>query len=110
METKSLNQFIRTAEKLGVHVNSFDSYIEIQYYTKHGGEEIIEVDKNENLAQYLADYDESYDPSEETYIWLDETGHGKNGAPHDMRDILADKEEWEGKIEELAMVAAKCKL
>ena len=30
---------------------------------------------------------ENYDPSYETYLWLDNEGHGKNGAPYDMGDV-----------------------
>lgn len=33
-----------------------------------------------------------YDCSSETYIWLDNTGHGKNGAPYDMKDVYEDME------------------
>lgn len=33
---------------------------------------------------------ENFDVSYETYLWLDNTGHGKNGAPYDMEDVLED--------------------
>lgn len=42
----------------------------------------IETLKND-LADYINDFDVSY----ETYLWLDECGHGKNGAPYDMKDV-----------------------
>lgn len=35
---------------------------------------------------------DAFDVSEETYIWLDETGHGTNGAPYELKDVLADME------------------
>lgn len=35
---------------------------------------------------------DDFDPSYEAYLWLDDTGHGKNGAPHDMRDVYNDME------------------
>ena len=35
------------------------------------------------------------------YLWLDETGHGRNGAPYDMIDIYNDMLECESIIEEL---------
>ena len=28
----------------------------------------------------------------ETYLWLDSDGHGKNGAPYDMKDLYEDME------------------
>lgn len=55
--------------------------------------------KNVNAAiyEYLEDFDVCY----ETYIWLDETGHGKNGAPHDMKDVYEDTESCEKMIHDL---------
>lgn len=41
-----------------------------------------------SLNQRIADYD----VSEEAYVWLDESGHGKNGAPYDMKDLYEDIE------------------
>ena len=33
-----------------------------------------------------------FDADSETYLWLDNDGHGKNGAPYRMRDVLEDME------------------
>ena len=44
---------------------------------------------------------ENYDVSEETYLWLDNTGHGKKGAPYHMRDVLEDMEACEQMILDL---------
>lgn len=55
----------------------------------------------ENVADAIADYWEGFDVSYETYIWLDETGHGKNGAPHDMKDVYEDTESCEKMIHDL---------
>lgn len=38
----------------------------------------------DNIAHYLA----AYDVSEETYLRLDEHGHGKKGYPYDMEEVL----------------------
>lgn len=38
----------------------------------------------DNLAHYLV----AYDVSEETYLRLDEQGHGKKGYPYDMEEVL----------------------
>ena len=35
-------------------------------------------------------YWEGFDVCYETYILLDETGHGRNGAPYDMKDLYED--------------------
>lgn len=42
-----------------------------------------------------------FDCSEKTYIWLDSTGHGTNGAPYDMKDVYEDMEACEQMILDL---------
>lgn len=59
------------------------------------GEDIAEFAKN--VLKYYEDFDVSY----EAYLWLDETGHGRNGAPYDMKDVYEDMEECEEFISEL---------
>lgn len=49
----------------------------------------------------LSDYYEGYDPEAETMLWLDNDGHGKNGAPFHMRDVLSDMEDCEKMIGQL---------
>ena len=51
----------------------------------------------ENIDNYLMDFDPSY----EAYLWLDNTGHGINGAPYDMKDVYEDMVECESFIREL---------
>jgi len=50
------------------------------------------ADDLENLIGNLSFIHRNFDCSEEAYIWLDDTGHGKNGAPHDMKDLYEDME------------------
>ena len=54
-----------------------------------------------NVADAITDYWEGFDVSYETYIWLDENGHGKNGAPYDMSDVYKDTESCEKMIGDL---------
>ena len=42
----------------------------------------------DNIYEAYVDFDVSY----ETYLWLDNTGHGTNGAPYHMKDVLEDME------------------
>lgn len=51
----------------------------------------------EELNSLIDDYDISY----ETYLWLDDTGHGKGGAPYDMLDCYKDSEEALEQLESL---------
>ena len=55
----------------------------------------------ENVADAIYTYLEGFDVCYETYIWLDETGHGKNGAPYDMKDVYEDTESCEKMIHDL---------
>ena len=51
----------------------------------------------ENIDKYYEDFDVDY----ETYIWLDQWGHGKNGAPYSLRAVLEDTEAIDKMIEKL---------
>ena len=54
-----------------------------------------------NVADAIYTYFENFDVSYETYIWLDENGHGKNGASYDMSDVYKDTESCEKMIGDL---------
>ena len=54
-----------------------------------------------NVADAIYEYWEGFDVSYETYIWLDETGHGMNGAPNDMMDAYKDMKACEDMIHDL---------
>lgn len=44
------------------------------------------------FTEALDKYVECFDVDAETYIWLGADGHGRNGAPYHIKDILQDKE------------------
>lgn len=46
-------------------------------------------------------YYNSDDPYEEAALWIDPDGHGKNGAPDDLKDLIADMEECKGNVKGL---------
>lgn len=61
----------------------------------------ISVDTEDDPNLFLHNLDQTYlnfDVSEETYYWLDSSGHGKNGAPYDMKDLYEDMEACEAMI------------
>ena len=44
-----------------------------------------------NFAKYnIHEYYENFDVDEEAYIWIGSDGHGKNGAPYHIADIVKD--------------------
>ena len=58
-------------------------------------------DDPENFLQELEKYYEAYDPDYEAYLWIGTDGHGKNGAPYRIKDIVSDMEQAEAMIEKL---------
>ena len=76
-----------------------------QKYSPAGQDFFFEVDIEENNIQYLLeniyDFYKNYDCSEEAYLWLDNTGHGKNGAPYDMKDVYEDMQACEKAVLDL---------
>lgn len=55
----------------------------------------------ENVADAIYQYWYDFDVCYETYLWLEGTGHGKNGAPYDMKDIYEDMQSCEDMIHDL---------
>ena len=55
----------------------------------------------ENVADAIYQYWDDFDVCYETYLWLGDTGHGKNGAPYDMKDLYEDMQACEDMIHNL---------
>lgn len=53
------------------------------------------------LIEEINDYYEGYDPDEETMLWVGPDGHGKNGAPYRLTDIVKDMEQCEQMVKNL---------
>ena len=87
-----------------------DIIFSFEKYSPAGRDFVFEVcvpnDEDEyviydSVADAIYTYFEGFDVSYETYIWLDENGHGKNGAPYDMSDVYKDTESCEKMIDDL---------
>lgn len=61
----------------------------------------VEGEDIKDLAGSIYKYYEDYDVSHEAYLWLDEWGHGRNGAPYDMKDVYEDMEACQDMVWEL---------
>lgn len=61
----------------------------------------MQDDDLDSLIGNIKEYYDNFDVDEEAYLWLDETGHGKNGAPYRMKDVVEDMEEAEKMIDRL---------
>lgn len=55
----------------------------------------------DTLIQSISDYYEWYDPDEEASLWIGDDGHGKNGAPYSITDIVKDMEQCEEMVRDL---------
>ena len=82
-----------------------DGFVMFSKFSPAGQDFFIEMEMPDNLGDLydeIMEQYENYDPSEEAYLWLDNTGHGNNGAPHEMGDVYKDMVACENYIHELA--------
>lgn len=85
--------------------------ISLEIWTPAGRDVCLEFEfkhktTKEQISKTFQEYYESYDVSYETYIWLDNEGHGKNGAPYEMEKVLIDTQWVENELAELAYIFA----
>ena len=100
---KSIEKLLDRIRENGWSVTVSGDYINIGKYSLAGQDFSFDIDvtdfeeEDDITAADLfveaihAEYD-GYDVSYEAYLWLDDEGHGKNGAPYDMRDVYDDME------------------
>ena len=86
--------------------------VSLEIWTPAGRDVCLEFEfkdktTKEQISKTIQEYYESYDVSYETYIWLDNEGHGKNGAPYEMEKVLIDTQWVENELAELAYIFAK---
>jgi hypothetical protein len=94
MKKNEVKKIVEIAEKLDWNVTEEKGEFELEKYSPAGQDFSINIsaDSIEEFAEKLNDRYNNFDCSEEAYIWLDESGHGKNGAPYDMKDVYEDME------------------
>ena len=81
-----------------------DGTIYLSKYSPAGqdfGFYIEKAESIEDFADKIYDQYNEYDVSEAAYLWLGSDGHGKDGAPYDMKDVYEDMEACEQNILEL---------
>ena len=98
------------AEKLGWSVDfsaPHNGSVDVNFakYTSFGQDFNVCVALEDNDMEAFIDniheYYENFDVDEEAYIWIGSDGHGKNGAPYHIVDIVKDMEEAEAMIADL---------
>ncbi len=106
-----MNEFLNLAEDLGWSYNISDAPNDGDVCVglekeSPAGQDFIATIWFENGNEYdfidrLREYWEDFDPDEEAAGWIGEDGHGKNGAPYSVREILDDMEDCKGMLREL---------
>lgn len=109
---KLIDRITDIAEEDGwsVHIDEHEdreNVIEFTFgkYTDCGQDFSFSVDMRDGdidtLIESIDAYHECYDPDEEAMLWLGPDGHGKNGAPYRITDVVKDMEQCETFIGEL---------
>lgn len=87
-----------------------DNYISFQKYSPYGHDFNFEIYTEDNLRCFcnnILSYYYAFDLSYEAYLWLDDMGHGKNGAPYEMIDVYKDMEACKEFVYELYQIVNK---
>ena len=82
-------------------------YVEISKYSTAGQDWSTVIALGEDINEFadnIYSAYESYDPEYEASLWIGDDGHGKNGAPYHIKDIVEDMEECEGFIRRLYII------
>ena len=107
MKKIEIKKIANIAEKLEWSVSINDNDFELSKYSPAGQDFYIyisaeDLEDLEDFADNLNERYNDFDVSEEAYLWLDDSGHGKNGSPYDMKDLYEDMEACQEMIKELA--------
>ena len=103
MKKKDINKITEVAESLGWSVRIDKNDCLFSKFSPAGQDFNIEfkAEDLDEVIEKMKDRCDNFDCSEETYLWLDDTGHGANGAPYDMKDLYEDMEACLKMMEEL---------
>lgn len=106
MKEDDKDKIIGIAESIGWSVyvcNRGKEFLEFSKTTPRGRDfsVCIESASTGGLIHQLTEYISDYDVDYESYLWIDGDGHGKNGAPYHIKDIVADQEAALGMVKDL---------
>lgn len=104
-----IDRIIEIAESQGFSVSTETNEGNVEFtfsqYTDFGQDFSFEATMKDNniytLIREVNDYYESYDPSEEAMLWVGPDGHGRNGAPYRLIDVIKDMEQCEQMVRNL---------
>lgn len=105
-----MNDFLNYANDLGWCCYTSDKRedevcVELEKFSPMGQDFIatlwFENDNEDDFIDKLKDYWQNFDPDEETARWIDDMGHGINGAPYNLQDVLIDMEDCKEMLRDL---------
>lgn len=105
-----MNDFLNYANDLGWCCYTSDKRedevcVELEKFSPMGQDFIatlwFENDNEDDFIDKLKDYWLNFDPDEETARWIDDMGHGINGAPYNLQDVLIDMEDCKEMLRDL---------
>lgn len=110
-----IDRIIEIAESQGFSVNTEIRGDDVEFIfsqrTDFGQDFSFEATMKDNniytLMDEVYDYYEGYDPDEEAMLWVGPDGHGKNGAPYHLTDVVKDMEQCEQMIKDLSDALSK---
>lgn len=105
-----IDRIIEIAESQGFSVSTEINENKVEFtfsqYTDFGQDFSFEATMKDNniytLMDEVYDYYEGYDPDEEAMLWVGPDGHGKNGAPYRLTDVVKDMEQCEQMVKDLS--------
>lgn len=113
MEQKLIEKITEIGEKKGWKVdfseNTPPTHVDVyfQRYSPAGQDFYMAIEIIDNDPEvFLKNIDEYYivfGPDTEALKWCDEDGHGTNGAPHRLKNIIIDFEKIEETIHDLVI-------
>ena len=83
-------KLVLLAKEMGWTVEPSEDGWTFQRFSPKGHDFIVET--GPDIIGDIRSRVQYFDVSSEAYLWLDDTGHGTNGAPYDMRDVYEDFE------------------
>lgn len=123
---EKFQKFIQLAEDddwsvyVSLHKSTNEIDMEIGKYSPADQDFYISISFKDNedvsFSEELQGYVDSYDPEEEAELWSEESGEyvdgkpvrvGKNGAPEDWDDLVADMEACKSMMEEFLSILKK---
>lgn len=101
---KTMNEVLNKIRELGWSIEEYEENYELGIYSSAGQDFSMIVEKDDDIKYFIGNIYKVYsdfDVSYETYLLLDETGHGTDGAPYDMKEVYEDMKWCEEAIYEL---------